>query len=474
MRKHLLLALMILVTLLTAAGFLFSLYAFRAQEEAMDSMMRSYVLDLADTFSTGISFSGRGQMQRQRPPGQARFRMLSMDPALKGGDAGGVLILGRDGRVIAGSHGAEKLLFLWKDAVPGEEPRKVRDEQGNDYYVVLRKLEGDEDRGSFILAAVSRTVLLAPLTGIWRFWILTAMATSAAIFLGMILLWRYLAVPLRRIAERIRGMRWGKDHPPVLYVGPLYELESLSGAIGTLAEEAFAKEELKRQYVTDLVKIEEETRKHLARELHDGPLQSSVAAIKRIQLAKEALPPETGELRRHLDTAEDVVQTAAREIRDYCDELSPSWIRLGLASAMQENADRLSRTYEGLVIDVDVDEDLDVLSEESSLALVRIFQEAVSNSVRHGRARSVRAALKKEGHAVHFTMEDDGEGFDTGRISGTEYELLRTTGHRGLANMNERVRLLGGTMKLESSPGRGCRIDIVFPLAREESTAAPE
>ncbi|HRX27305.1 MAG TPA: hypothetical protein P5219_10840, partial [Aminivibrio sp.] len=64
MRKHLLLALMIVVTLLTAAGFLFSLYAFRAQEEAMDSMMRSYVLDLADTFSPGIHFTGRGQMQR--------------------------------------------------------------------------------------------------------------------------------------------------------------------------------------------------------------------------------------------------------------------------------------------------------------------------------------------------------------------------------------------------------------------------
>jgi signal transduction histidine kinase len=141
---------------------------------------------------------------------------------------------------------------------------------------------------------------------------------------------------------------------------------------------------------------------------------------------------------------------------------------------MQENADRLAGAYEGVSVNVDVDEDLDVLPEERSLALVRIFQEAVSNSARHGRARSVRAVLKKEGHAVHFSIEDDGGGFDAARISGAEYELLRTTGHRGLANMNERVRLLGGTMKLESSPGQGCRIDIVFPLAREESTAAPE
>ncbi|MDD2454419.1 MAG: hypothetical protein PHS90_11060, partial [Synergistaceae bacterium] len=281
MKKNLLLLLMILVTLLTLAGFLVSLHAFRAQEEAMDSMMRSYVMDLADTFTGGTM--GRGMSQRNRSLGQMRFRMLSMDPALKSGEAGGVLLIGTDGRILAGSQGSEKLLFLREKAVLSDEPLKIQDEQGNDYYVVLKELPD----GNFILAAVSRTVLLAPLIGIWKFWIITAMSTSAAIFVGMILLWRYLAVPLRRLSEKIRGMRWGKDHPPALYSGPLYELESLSGAIGTLAEEAFSKEELKKRYVTDLVKAEEDTRKHLARELHDGPLQSSVAAIKRIQLARE-------------------------------------------------------------------------------------------------------------------------------------------------------------------------------------------
>ena len=457
MKKNLLLLLMILVTLLTLAGFLVSLHAFRAQEEAMDSMMRSYVMDLADTFTGGTM--GRGMSQRNRSLGQMRFRMLSMDPALKSGEAGGVLLIGTDGRILAGSQGSEKLLFLREKAVLSDEPLKIQDEQGNDYYVVLKELPD----GNFILAAVSRTVLLAPLIGIWKFWIITAMSTSAAIFVGMILLWRYLAVPLRRLSEKIRGMRWGKDHPPALYSGPLYELESLSGAIGTLAEEAFSKEELKKRYVTDLVKAEEDTRKHLARELHDGPLQSSVAAIKRIQLAREVLPPGAEEALRHIDTAEDVVQTSAKEIRDYCDELSPSWIRLGLASAMQENADRLSRTYDGLVIDVAVNEVLDSLPEEHTLALIRIFQEAVSNGARHGKARFIKASLRKEDDMVHFSLRDDGTGFDAKTLSGTDYEVLRTTGHRGFANMNERARLLGGTMTLDSAPGAGCRIDIVFP-----------
>ncbi|MEA4881694.1 MAG: sensor histidine kinase [Synergistaceae bacterium] len=463
MKKNLLLILMIVVTLLTVAGFLLSLHTYRAQEEAMDSMMRSYVLDLADSFSNSAAFMGRAHSMRQRMPKPMRLRMLSMDPGLNKGESGGILLIGPDGKILGGSPGAEKILPLRRNVLFSDEPVKVRDEEGNDYHVVLRELED----GNFILAAVSRTALLAPLTGIWRFWILTAMGTSAAVFMGMLLLWRYLAVPLRGIAEKLRTIRWGKDPSVVLYSGPLSELEALSGVIGNLAEEAFAKEELKKRYVTDIVRAEEETRRHLARELHDGPLQSSVAAIKRIQMAREILPGDAGrDLREHLNTAEEVVQVAAREIRDYCDELSPSWIRLGFVSTLEENASRLSQAY-GAAIHTEAEETLDSLPEEYALALIRIFQEAVSNSVRHGQASSIRATLRREGDSVRFTLEDDGAGFEAHSLSEREYEALRTTGHRGLANMNERVRLLKGTMTLESHPGEGCRIDILFPLPGE-------
>ena len=463
MKKNLLLFLMILVTLFTAAGFLLSIHTYRAQEEAMDSMMRSYVLDLADSFSNSTSFMGRIPSQRQRTPRPMRLRMLSMDPGLNKGESGGILLIAPDGRVLGGSPGAEKILPLRKDVLFSDEPVKVRDEDGNDYHVVLRQLED----GNFILAAVSRTALLAPLMRIWRFWIITAMGTSAAVFMGMLLLWKYLAVPLRGIVEKLRSVQWGKDPSVALYNGPLSELEALSDVIGSLAEEAFAKEELKKRYVTDIVRAEEETRRHLARELHDGPLQSSVAAIKRIQMAREILPGDGAEgLRGHLDTAEEVVQIAAKEIRDYCDELSPSWIRLGFVSALNENADRLAQAY-GIAIDAEADEHLDSLPEEYSLALIRIFQEAVSNSARHGKARSIRANLRQEGDSVRFLLQDDGAGFEGTSFSEREYEALRTTGHRGLANMNERVRLLNGTMTLESHPGKGCRIDILFPFSRE-------
>jgi signal transduction histidine kinase len=462
-RKNFLLLLMILVTLPAAALFFVSLHSYRAQEEAMDSMMSSYVHDLAETFS-GTGQTGRGP-SRHRPMGQMRFRMMSMNPSLKGKEAGGVLYLAPDGQVLAASREAEELLFLVKETPLDEEPRRIMDEEGKAYYAVLRRLED----GNYILAAVSRSVLLGPLTGIWKFWVLAAMIASSAVFVGMVLLWRFLAAPLRRIVEKIPGISWGRDRSPVLYSGPLFELESLSEVIGALAGEAYDKEELKKQYVTDMVRVEEQARSHLARELHDGPLQSSVAAIKRIQLAREVLASGGDKQDCHLDTAEEVVQAAAREIRDYCDELSPSWVRLGLVSALQENADRLSRAYSGLSIDLEADDELDSVSEEAILALVRIFQEAASNSVRHGRAKHLRATLKKEAGQAFFILEDDGEGFDASRLSGTGYEILRTTGHRGLANMHERARLLGGSMTLDSAPGEGCRIEIVFPLSGDDA-----
>ena len=126
---------------------------------------------------------------------------------------------------------------------------------------------------------------------------------------------------------------------------------------------------------------------------------------------------------------------------------------------MSEIADRLSGAYGGVAIDIDVDEAPDSLPEEHVLALIRIFQEAVSNSVRHGNARAVRAVLGREDGRIRFSIGDDGSGFDLDAYSETEYERLRTTGRRGLANISERVRLLHGTVRLESRPGKGCRIE---------------
>ncbi len=463
MRRRLLQMLMAAVTLFTVANLLVSLHALRAQEGAMDAMMRSYVLDLAENFSSAPGpqeQSHRGRMARMM-----RFRMLSVDPALQSPEAGGLLLVAGDGRVLTGTPGAEELLPLWEGATPDDEPRRVDDDRGNSFYVAVRAVEG----GNFILAAVSRTRLLAPLAGVWRSWAWSATATSAAVLIGMFLLWRLLAFPLRGFVERLDGVRWGREREVRLYDGPLAELSALSGVIGRLAAESFEKEELKARYVTDLVEAQENTRRQLARELHDGALQSSVAAIKRIQLARRDAPDASGPAASHLATAEEAAQSAAAEIRDYCEALSPSWARLGLIGALEETAGRLSRAHEGLQIDVDAAPGLERetadFGEDRVTALARILQEAVSNSVRHGGAGFIQVELRREGDLLWLSVQDDGSGFDADGLGGG-YEELRAGGRRGLSNMFERSRLLGGEMRLASRRGDGCRVEVTVPLAR--------
>jgi len=471
MKKRLLFILMFLVTLLSALNLFVTVYAYNRQEDAMNSMMRSYVMELAEGFNSGNNQATSYSLYSERRNlygGRSlmHFRMLSTAPVTQNAEQGGVLILTKDRRILTASPGAEKLLDLWEGDLAVKGPTEVRGADGNSYYMATRELDG----GLYALAAVSKSRLLQPVTGFWRFGMIATSAMSALLLLGMFALWRYLAAPLRAIAEGIANMRWGKELPALPAGAVLFEIDALSRAIRELAAGAMIREDLKVRYIGDLVQVQEDTRRRLARDLHDGPLQGSVAAIKRIQLARESLKrldDPTADPGESLETAENVSQEVAGEIRSFCDELSPSWVKLGLKSAMYENADRLAALY-GVEIDVDADADMDEdIPEEHVLALVRILQEAVSNSVRHGESRNIRVSLRREKGELHFTIEDDGGGFHVETDSDTDYENLRATGHRGLSNMYERVQLLRGTMCIRSAPGRGCRLDVRFPVKDE-------
>jgi signal transduction histidine kinase len=476
MKKHLLFFLMFLVTLLSALTLFVTVYAYNKQEQAMNSMMCSYVLELAERFNFNqtTSYSVYSERNTRDGRGMTHFRMLSTSPVTTDAEKGGVMILTKDKRILSASPGAEKLLELWRGDLVAGEPAEVCGTDGNSYYMVARELNG----GLFALAAVSKSHLMQPVTGFWRFGMIATSAMSAVLLLGMFVLWRCLVVPLRGIAEAVTSMKWGRELPVLPSGSILFEIGELLKAVRELAAGAMVREEMKIRYIGDLVQVQESIRRRLARDLHDGPLQGAVAVIKRVQLAREALkrsePPMNNfsEIFRtfgeHLETAEAVSQEVAGEIRDYCDELSPSWVKLGLKSAMDENADRLASAY-GVDIDVDVGlESHEDIPEEHVLALVRILQEAVSNSVRHGESRNIRATLGEEGAGkLRFTVRDDGRGFDlrnAGTDLDTDCENLRTTGHRGLANMHERVRLLRGTMRVKSEPGQGCLIDVEFPF----------
>jgi signal transduction histidine kinase len=475
LRRNALLLLMLLVTLLTGTTLAVSIYAFKAQESVTDSMLSAYVSDIAESFAENSRFTGMGWSGEEDPRawimemwrgkwrggdghrGLGRrffFRMFSADPSLK---SGGLLILDRRGRPIGGSNGAEALVPLWREELLSGVPSEV-EEDGVRYVVVVRELAS----GNYVLVAASKTNLMSSISRVWNAWLIAVMVSSAAVLVGIAALWRYLVIPVRSIVEMTGGTTWGRDVPR-FECSPLYEVDALSGVIEKSAVEAVAKERLRLRYISDIVQVQEDARRRLARELHDGPLQSVVAAIKRIQLAQ--LDGEL-ESREKLDEAERISQYAANEIRDYCDDLSPSWLALGISSALEEITERLSGTY-GIRINISAETDFD-LQEEYSLAIIRILQEAVSNSVRHGGATAIEAALFVEGGDLVFRVSDDGTGF--AEIP-SDYEKLRLDGHRGLSNMYERAQLLGGKLEIDSKPSAGCSITVRMNL--EAGGAAP-
>jgi signal transduction histidine kinase len=93
-----------------------------------------------------------------------------------------------------------------------------------------------------------------------------------------------------------------------------------------------------------------------------------------------------------------------------------------------------------------------------------VVQEAVTNSVRHGEAKNIWIDLKRgETEGIELTIQDDGHGFDIKEGGTADLHSLRSEGHRGLSNMEERMALVGGTLKIISYRGEGTCIRGLLP-----------
>jgi signal transduction histidine kinase len=134
--------------------------------------------------------------------------------------------------------------------------------------------------------------------------------------------------------------------------------------------------------------------------------------------------------------------------------LRPSMLDdLGLVAALQWHAREISKRT-GLLVDVVDDHFADTLPEEHKTCVYRVVQEALHNCANHAHARKVRVVLRENSDHLTLSIEDDGIGFDPRRNRGL-----------GMLGMQERATRLGGSFKVESSPGHGTRIRVDLPLA---------
>ena len=205
-----------------------------------------------------------------------------------------------------------------------------------------------------------------------------------------------------------------------------------------------------------LIRVSEEEKARLARELHDT-LGSNLTAINMdlnwIQRRQPDAPREVRErLQRVLQMLADTVELKHEVIEG----LRPSHLdNLGLAFAMRSHCREFTRRT-GLPCDIEVHEDFDDLDPSWSIAFYRIAQEALTNITKHAQANHVRISLAREPDGVRLRIADDGVGL-------TDEALAKPKSH-GVVGMRERVREMGGTFAIRRpSSGRGTVVEAFIP-----------
>jgi two-component system sensor histidine kinase UhpB len=207
-----------------------------------------------------------------------------------------------------------------------------------------------------------------------------------------------------------------------------------------------------REVAARALNAQEEERRRIARELHDGIAQTLTALRVRLRIARSA---QGAALTETLDRISADIGAATEEIKRIAQGLRPPALdMLGLGPAIESYA-RSVAERSGLAIDTDIAATDGMLSPEAELALYRIVQEALSNVARHSGARSARVDLEVKRGAVQAVVSDSGRGFSV------EEEMSR--GGLGLFGMQERGAYLGGAVEIESRPGHGTRVRVTIP-----------
>ncbi len=278
-----------------------------------------------------------------------------------------------------------------------------------------------------------------------------------------------LAIPLRAGYDNYGVLLFASELPDIF----TEEHTELLAAVGTQATIALQNAVLYENLLQErdkIVEVEEEARKKLARDLHDGPTQSVAAIAMRMGIIARLLEKAPADVPSELKKVEDLARKTTKEIRHMLFTMRPLVLEnQGLGAALQQLADKTFETHEQKVT-VRVARDVERLLDQHQQGVIfYIVEEAVGNARKHAKAEMITTSIQPQDDVVVVKISDNGAGFDTNAVL-SNYD---SRGSLGMVNLRERTELLSGTLSIESAVGKGTTITVLVPVKQQSSSILP-
>ncbi|MDL1885938.1 GAF domain-containing sensor histidine kinase, partial [Anaerolineae bacterium CFX8] len=281
-----------------------------------------------------------------------------------------------------------------------------------------------------------------------------------------------LCVPLRAGFDSFGVLLYGSDQPDAFSD----EHTEMLTAIGIQATVALQNAMLYRNLLEErdrIVEVEEDARKKLARDLHDGPTQSIAAIAMRMGIIYRMLERSPDDVPAELKKVEDLARRTTKEIRHMLFTLRPLVLEnQGLSAALEQLAEKMKETHnQNVAIRVARDAE-SALDQHQQGVIFYIVEEAVGNARKHAEAELISVSLYRQDDVVVVKISDNGKGFDLTAVT-NNYDAR---GSLGMVNMRERAQLLDAALNIDSVPGQGTTISVIVPIKPEmvAAGAGPE
>lgn len=213
-----------------------------------------------------------------------------------------------------------------------------------------------------------------------------------------------------------------------------------------------------------ITQIQEEARKKLARDLHDGPAQSVGAITMRVNFARRLLQRNPEGAAQELFRIESLARRTTKEIRQMLFTLRPLILESkGLVAALEHLTKEERDTYgQNVILDADPEAAQGIEIGKQNVVFF-VAEESIANARKHAKARQIWVRVWRDGDLLTLEVEDDGIGFSLSDLE-DNYE---DRGSLGMVNLRERAELVNGLLRIDSVPGRGTHVMLTVPLTTE-------